>query len=144
LTQPKPDRFEILCHDIGLALLLGQKVQFALAHYFGVHQSIRLGLSRSQVAEKIRFFLSKPMGVVVEVIKRTAPLSGKLTKEVDSFKTKRNWLVHDFDEEATPHIAHGEQIDHYINIMEGIVNDAMHIMTELDIVGDDLLKEKSS
>ena len=76
MTSAKPDRWEELCHDIGLALLLGQKVQFALAHYFGVHQGVRAGWNKSQIEEEIRFFLSKPMGVVVAEIKKSAPLPG--------------------------------------------------------------------
>ncbi|MBW2078981.1 MAG: hypothetical protein JRI71_15820 [Deltaproteobacteria bacterium] len=142
MTSAKPERWEELCHDIGLALLLGQKVQFALAHYFGVHQGVRAGWNKSQIKEKIRFFLSKPMGVVVAEIKKSAPLPGALSTDVDTFKTDRNWLVHDFDEESTPYIFKGERIDHYISRMEQISRDAQRIMVELDKIGDDLMKEK--
>jgi hypothetical protein len=142
ITPPKPERFEILCHDVGLALLLGQKVQFALTHYFGVHQAIRSGWSKSQVEVKVKLFLSKPMGVIVSEIKKQAPLSNELSIKVDKFKADRNWLVHDFDEESTPYISRGEKIDEYINRMEQIVRDAQIIMLELDKIGDALMIEK--
>jgi hypothetical protein len=139
MIPPKPERFEILCHDIGLALLLGQKVQFALSYYFGVHQAVCAGWSKTQVEEKVKFLLSKPMGVVVGEIKQAAPLPAILSSQVDTFKANRNWLVHDFDEESTPHISRGQKIDHYISRLEGICADAQEIMIELDKIGDDLL-----
>ena len=139
---PEPARWKELCHDVGLALLLGQKVQFALAYYFGVYQAVRAGWNSTQVDEKIRFFLSKPMGVVVCEINETAPLRGALSSRVSTFKTSRNWLVHGFDEESTPHISQGQKIDYYITRMEQICADAQGIMTELDKIGDDLMREK--
>src|SRR4030042_2735797 len=114
MIRPKPERFEILCHDVGFALLLGQKVQFALTYYFCVHQAVRLGLTKSQMDEKVRLFLSKPMGVVVSEIKKQASLPDDLSNKVDKFKADRNWLVHDFDKESTPYISRGERIDDYI------------------------------
>ena len=85
MIPPKPEKFEILCHDVGLALLLGQKVQFALTYYFGVHQAVRFGWKKSQMDEKVRLFLSKPMGVVISEIKKQAPLPDDLSKKVDKF-----------------------------------------------------------
>ena len=142
MIPSKPERFEILCHDVGLALLLGQKVQFALAYYFGVHQFVRAGWDKSRVDEKVRLFLSKPMGVVVSQIKKQAQLPDGLTTRTDKFKAERNWLVHDFDEESTPYISRGEKIDNYIYRMEQIAQDAQSIMIELDKIGDALLIEK--
>jgi len=142
MIPEKPERFEILCHDIGLSLLLGQKVQFALACYFGVCHAVRAGLNKSQLQQKIRHYLSKPMGVVVSDIKQKAPLPDDLSAKVDEFKTSRNWLVHDFDEEATPYIWRGQKIDDYIARMGQIANSAMEIMNELDEIGDELMREK--
>ena len=142
MIPPKPERFEILCHDVGLALLLGQKVQFALTYYFGVHQAVCAGWGKSQVDEKVRLFLSKPMGVIVSEIKKQTPLPDILSNEVDKFKANRNWLVHDFDEESTPYISRGEKIDDYITRMEHIVEDAQTIMIELDKIGNALMIEK--
>jgi len=142
MIPPKPERFEILCHDIGLALLLGQNVQFALAHYFSVSHAVRAGWNKSQLQQKIRHYLSIPMGAVVSDIKQKAPLPGDLTAKVDEFKASRNWLVHDFDEEATPYIWRGLKIDDYIARMGQIANSAMEIMNELDEIGDELMREK--
>jgi hypothetical protein len=142
MIPPKPERFEILCHDIGLSLLLGQKVQFSLAYYFGVTHAVRAGWNKSQLEEKVRYFLSRPMGAVVSEIKQKAPLPDALSTKVDEFKTSRNWLVHDFDEEATPYIWSGQKIDDYIARMEQITNLAMEIMNELDKIGDELMREK--
>ncbi len=142
MIPPKPERFEILCHDVGLALLLGQKVQFALTYYFCVHQAVRFGWKKSQMDEKVRLFLSKPMGVVISEIKKQAPLPDDLSNKVDKFKADRNWLVHYFDEESTPYISRGEKIDDYICRLEQIVQDAQTIMFELDEIGDALMVEK--
>lgn len=142
MMPPKPERFEILCHDIGLALLLGQKVQFSLAYYFGVNHAVRAGWNKRQLDEKVRYFLSKPMGVVVSEIKQKAPLPSELSTKVDEFKAARNWLVHDFDEEATPYIWRGLKINDYIKRMEQIASLAMEVMKELDKIGDELMKEK--
>jgi len=142
MIREKPERWEELCHDIGLALLLGQKVQFAIAYYFGVHMIVRAGWDKAKADDKIRFFLSRPMGVVVSEIKAQTPLPDELEKRVDQFKKDRNWLVHDFDEEATPQISRGQGIDRYISRMKQIASDAQRIMLDLDKIGDDLMKEK--
>jgi hypothetical protein len=142
MMSPKPERFEILCHDIGLALLLGQKVQFSLAYYFCVYHAVYAGWNKGQLDEKVRYFLSKPMGVVVSEIKQKAPLPNGLSNKVDEFKVARNWLVHNFDEEATPYISRGQKIDDYIARMGQISSLAMEIMGELDVIGDGLIKEK--
>ncbi len=140
--RPKPARWEELCHDIGLAVLLAQKVQFALAHYYACHQSVRARWTKIQVQEKIKYFLSKPMGVVVREVKEQTPLPDKLASQVDDFKTARDWLVHGFDEESTPFISRGEKIDYYISRMENISIQAKEIMVKLDAVGDELMREK--
>lgn len=142
MIPPKPERFEILCHDIGLALLLGQKVQFSLAYYFCVYCAVHSGWNKSQADENVKFLLSKPMGVVVSEIKQKAPLSDGLSTKVDEFKAARNWLVHDFDEEATPYISRDLKIDDYIERMEQITSLAMEIMNDLDVIGDELMKGK--
>lgn len=139
---PKPARWEELCYDIGLALLLAQKVQFALAHYFVVHKAVCAGWDKNVADDKIRFFLSKPMGVVISEIKKHTPLPDTLSAKVDRFKDDRNWLAHGFDEEATPYISRGDKIDHYISRMEHISTQALEIMHGLDAIGDDLLKKK--
>lgn len=140
--QPKPARWEELCHDIGLALLLAQKVQFALAHYLACHQCVRSGWNKTQAQVKIEYFLSKPMGVVWREVKRQAPLSEKLTSQIDAFKADRDWLVHTFDQESTQFISRGERIDQYIGRMESIAAQAMNVMLQLDSVGNDLMQEK--
>jgi hypothetical protein len=139
---PKSARWKELCHDIGLAVLLAQKVQFALAHYFGVHQAVRAGWDKKKAEDKIRFFLSKPMGVVVAEVKKHTPLPDALSSQVDNFKTDRDWLVHGFDEESTPYISRGKRIDHYISRMEQISAQAQEIMLGLDALGDELMREK--
>lgn len=140
---PKPARWEELCHEIGLAVLLAQKVQFALAYYFGVHQAVRAAWDKKTTDDKIRFFLSKPMGVVVGQVKKHTPLPDGLSSQVDNFKANRDWLVHGFDEESTPYISRGERIDHYISRMEHIVAQAQEIMLWLDALGDDLMRERN-
>ena len=142
--SPKPVRWEELCYDIGLAVLLAQKVQFALAHYFACHQAVRAGWNRNRIEEKVRFFLSKPMGVVVGEIKKHTPLPDALSSQVDQFKADRDWLVHSFDEESTLHISRGERFDHYISRMEAISAQAQTIMLALDPIGDDLMREKGA
>lgn len=139
---PKPARWEELCHDIGLAVLLAQKVQFALAHYFACHQCVRAGWNKVQAQEKIDFFLSKPMGVVWRETKELTPLPDDLTSEIERFKSDRDWLVHKFDEESTRFISRGERIDEYIGRMEAISAQAQDIMLKLDSVGNELMQEK--
>ena len=36
----EPEKFKELCEKVGLALMLGQKVQFALAHYYSVFHMV--------------------------------------------------------------------------------------------------------
>ena len=138
----KPARWEELCHDIGLAVLLAQKVQFALAHYYACHQCVRAGWNKTQAQEKIDYFLSTPMGVVWREVKNQTPLPDSLTTQIEAFKTDRDWLVHNFDQESTRFISRGERIDEYISRMEAISAQAQDIMLKLDAIGDELMREK--
>ncbi len=142
MIQNKPEGFDELCYSVGLALLMGQKVQFALAYYFGVYRLVRNSWEKAKSDKKVKYYLSKPMGVVVKDIKKNAPLPDDLALKVDQFKNDRNWLVHDFDEESTPYIVVGQRIEHYIGKMEKIIKDAQQIMLDLDEIGDYLMREK--
>ncbi len=144
MTQmpPKPARWEELCHDVGLAVLLAQKVQFALVYYYACHLGVRAGWNKSQTREKISYFLSKPMGVVWREVKEQAPLPCSLTAQIEEFKADRDWLVHNFDQESTPFISRGKRIDQYIGRMEAISAQAQDIMLKLDVVGDELMQER--
>lgn len=99
-------------------------------------------MEKSQVDEKVKLFLSKPMGLIVSEIKKHAPLPDDLSNKIEKFKADRNWLVHDFDEESTSYISRGEKIDDYISRMKQIVQNAQTIMFELDKIGDALMIEK--
>lgn len=132
---PEPEGFRELCERIGLALMLGQKVQYALAGYYGTYMRVRNGWTVDQAKAKLDHHLSTPMGTVVADIERDAPLPDGLWAQVKQFKSCRNWLVHDFDEEATPYLARGERIDHYREEMESIAQFAQAIMYSLDDVG---------
>lgn len=134
----EPDQFRELCEKVGLALLMGQKVQFALAQYYGTYQAVRNGWSRERVTESVKKHLSQAMGNVVAAIQLDAPLDAELFGKVCAFKGRRNWLAHDFDEEATPFLTQGQRIPEYIGQMEGISIEACALMQELDTVGSDL------
>ena len=47
MIPPEPERFEELCRDIGLAVLLSQKVQFTLAYHFCIYKALRAGWDES-------------------------------------------------------------------------------------------------
>ena len=134
----EPGRFSELCEKIGLALMLGQKVQFALSYYYCVFQVTHGHSTKGEAKKQLDSHLCKPMGVVVKSIETNAPLSCDLFSLVLTFKEKRNWLVHDFDQEATPFLARGKSYDYYISEMERIAERACTIMKRLDLVGKDL------
>jgi hypothetical protein len=138
LTE-EPEDFKELCEKVGLALLLGQKVQFALAHYYSVYHIVNSGWSKEQAKDSVNFHLSKPMGRVVLSIKNDAPLNDELFEVIDAFKISRNWLVHDFDEESTPYLSKGERFRYYIEAMEQNCRNAGTLMNRLNEVGEQLV-----
>ncbi|MGN6225752.1 hypothetical protein [Pseudoxanthomonas sp.] len=131
----EPAQFRELCEKVGLALLMGQKVQYALAHYYGTYQAVRNGWSFEQATNSVQEHLSRAMGNVVGAIERDAPMDAELFGKVRAFKDRRNWLAHDFDEEATPFLSRGQRIPEYIGKMEDISIAARALMQELDAVG---------
>ena len=135
----EPKEFKELCEKVGLALMMGQKVQFALAHYYSVYHIVNSGWSSEQANEKIEFHLSKAMGFVVSSIEKDAPLDDVLFDKVKSFKKSRNWLAHDFDEESTPYLGKGERFQHYLHKMEEIIQEANNLMINLHKVGERLV-----
>ncbi len=66
--------FKELCEKVGLALMMGQKVQFALAYYYSVYHIVNSGWNKEKAKDKIRYHLSKSMGIVVIAIENDAPL----------------------------------------------------------------------
>ncbi len=137
----EPDGFSDLCRSIGLAVLMGQKVQYALASYYVVFMSVRKQIAMQETDVMLDMFLSNPMGKVIGEIRKNAPLSQSLDAQVNEFQKKRNWLVHDFDEESTPHIVRGQGIHEYIHNIQEIVAAAEALLHALDKVGVDLLRE---
>ncbi len=139
MIQDEPEQFRELCEKVGLALIIGQKLQFTLAYYYSVFHMVNSKWSKEESKEKIDFHLSKPMGIVVNSLEKEALLEGKLLTKIKEFKTRRNWLAHDFDEESMPFISQGLKFDHYITIMDNIVSDAHEIMKILGDIGEELI-----
>ncbi len=139
MDQEEPKQFNELCEKVGLALMMGQKLQFALSHYYSVFHIVNSKWSKEKAKDKIQFHLSKPMGAVVNSIEKDAPLDPIIFDEVKKFKEQRNWLAHDFDEESTPFLSQGERFDHYISVMENITIQAHNIMMKLDELGEKLI-----
>jgi len=139
MIPEEPIKFKELCEKVGLALMMGQKVQFALAHYYSVFHMVKSGWSKEKAKEKIILHLSKPMGVVVNSIEKDAPLDQGLFQRIIEFKTQRNWLAHDFDEESTPFLSQNQKFDFYIKKMEQIAIQASNLMVDLNEIGDQLV-----
>jgi hypothetical protein len=135
ITPRFADGFTSLCQEIGLAVLLSQKVQFALAHYYALAVAKPKGWKQAQVKESIALHLSRPMGTVVKAIREEAPLETALASEVEAFLKARNWLVHTFDQEATPELSQGKMFQFYAERMQAISVSADQIMRHLDTVG---------
>ena len=139
IHQEEPEQFKELCEKVGLALMMGQKLQFAIAHYYSVYHMVTSKRSKENAKNKISYHLSNPMGVVVNSIERDAPLDAELFEEIIKFKKERNWLAHDFDEESTPFLTQGQKFEHYIAKMESITVQAHNVMLKLNEVGDKLI-----
>ena len=139
-TPDEPEHFRELCEKVGLALMLGQKVHFALSHYYSVFHVAHGTLSKEQAKQKFDKHLSTPMGNVINSINREAPLCPGTSERISKFRNSRNWLAHDFDQEATPSLARGERYDQYICKMEGIATQAYKIMQDLDLIGEELVE----
>ena len=139
MHQDEPERFKELCEKVGLALMMGQKLQFALAHYYSVYHIVNSRWDKEKAKKKIDFHLSKPMGIIVNSIEQDAPLKPNLFEEIIKFKELRNWLAHDFDEESTSFLSQGQNFEYYIEKMEKITIRASEIMLKLNEVGEALV-----
>ena len=139
MIPEEPKQFKELCEKVGLALMMGQKVHFALAHYYSVYHIVKKGWNKEKAKDKLRFHLSKPMGIVLNSIEKDTPLRHELLKKVIEFKNQRNWLAHDFDEESTPFLSQNQNFDYYIEKMENIVRQANRVMIELHEIGEKLV-----
>ena len=139
MIHEEPIKFKELCEKVGLALMMGQKVQLALAYYYSVFHMVNSEWSKEKAKEKIIFHLSKPMGVVVNSIEKDAPLDQGLFQRVIEFKAQRNWLAHDFDEESTPFLSRNQKFDFYIEKKEQIATQARNLMIDLNEIGEQLV-----
>ncbi|SBV35268.1 hypothetical protein STPYR_10198 [uncultured Stenotrophomonas sp.] len=138
-TPPEPKEFQKLCGRVGLAMMLSQKVQYALAGYFATHSRVHSATPLDEAKAQLERHLSKPMGAVISDIERLAPLPDELWKKVKSFQAERNWLAHDFDQEATPFLVRNEHIPEYIARMESIASLANELMQDLNAQGEALV-----
>ncbi len=121
-------------------MMLGQKVQFALAGYYATYSRVHLNASFEDAEAMLEKHLSQAMGHLVNAIEKTAPLPNDLMEKVKAFKDKRNWLVHDFDQEATRYLSRGERIPEYIAAMDSVSADALELIQRLDGVGNELVQ----
>lgn len=131
--------FAGLCYEIGYAVLMAQKVQFALSHYYALTMAKSNDWNDSDVEASIASHLGKPMGNVVKSISKNAPLEPQLAEKIQTFLASRNWLVHKFDEEAMPDLFHGRKFPEYTERMCAISVCALDIMQELDVIGKRLV-----
>lgn len=136
--ESPPPRFDELCFKIGLAVIQGQKVQFALAHYFAVFQIKQNKWSKDRAKASIEKHLSKPMGNVIKNIEDMTTIEPSILQRIKSFRDERNWLAHDFDRESTPFLRIGERIPEYIDRMDSIVHESVGVMQDLDCLGEQL------
>ncbi|MGR8931418.1 MAG: hypothetical protein ACU836_12320 [Gammaproteobacteria bacterium] len=135
----EPIQFKELCEKVGIAFMMGQKVQFALAHYYSVFHMVNSGWSTEKAKEKIKFYLSKPMGVLVDSIEKDGQLDRSLIDQVIEFMEQRNWLAYNFDEESILFLSQNHKLDFYIGKMEKIVFQAENLMVDLDEIGEQLV-----
>jgi hypothetical protein len=138
---PQPEGFNELCERVGLAIMLGQKVQYALAGYYATYSRVKHGTSVEEAKAEMQSHLSKTMGAVVSAIEKSAPLPEATWSKVKVFQKNRNWLVHDFDEEATPFLAQGEHFAEYTARMEAIAHSAVELMQLIDAEGRSLVTD---
>ena len=138
IDEPK---FNELCRLIGLATLMSQKIQFALAHYHAFHKMVYIGMTKERAQQAIADSLKKTLGCVIFEVKKETPLDEMLAKKLDAFLKERNWLAHSFDHEATPIIAAGKDFGHFSSRMAGITQAAHDLMVELDKVGNTLRED---
>ncbi|GMV32130.1 MAG: hypothetical protein AMXMBFR59_42550 [Rhodanobacteraceae bacterium] len=138
-TPPQPKGFSELCERVGLAMMLGQKVQYALAGYFATYSRVHRKVSVEDARAQMEKHLSRTMGHVIAAIQASAPLPDGVWEKVKAFQDERNWLVHHFDEEATPFLSRGERIPEYLTRMESIARSAVELMELLDAEGKNLV-----
>ncbi|MEI8602971.1 hypothetical protein P4S54_10500 [Shewanella sp. PP-He15 brown] len=139
MLPEEPEQFKELCEKVGLALMMGQKVQFSLAYYYSVYHIVNSGWSKEQAKDCVNKHLSKAMGFIVSSIEKDAALDEQLFNEIKMFKKDRNWLTHDFDEESTPYLYKNERFEHYIQEMDRIIECASKLMHNLNQVGEKLV-----
>ena len=132
MTHRKTVHYKELCEKIGLATMMGQKVQFSLAYYYSVFHIVHSKWSKEKAKKRIEYYLSSPMEVVIQSIENDAALDSEVFQEIVRFKEKRNWLTHEFTEESTLSLIQGKGFDMYIQIMEEIINHANRIMEKLN------------
>jgi len=135
----EPLKFRELCEKVGLALMMGQKVQYSLAYFYSVYHQVNSGWSKDKSKESASLYLSKAMGNVVAAIEKDSCLDEELFEKIIQFKKLRNWLAHDFDEESTPYLAVNERFQYYIDKMDSITNQALSLIQDLDQVGNTLV-----
>ena len=136
--------FDELCRVIGLAILMSQKLQFALAHYHAFCKMTNMSMSKVDAEKLIEKLLSKTLGGVVSAVKSETPLGQSLTEKLDALLKERNWLAHDFDIEATPVIAAGGEFGHFTERMKEISRNTHAVMVELDEIGITMATNRST
>ena len=138
MPEEEPPEFKKLCELIGMAVMFGQKVQFALAYHYATYHAVNSGWDKSKVNSEIKKYLSKPLGSVISAIEKDGALEQDLFEDVDSFRISRNWLAHDFDEEARVYLVNGEKFEHYIEKVNAIAWHGHDLMQKLHRVGEEM------
>jgi hypothetical protein len=135
MTQRKnPEHSKELCEKIGLAMMEGQKLQFALAYYYVVFHIVNSKWGKEKAKKRIEYYLSSSMEIIVDSIEDDAPLDPELFQEIVRFKEKRNWLTHEFVDESTLPLIQGKGFELYVQLMEEIIKHANRIIEKLNKV----------
>ena len=95
-------------------------------------------MAKAEANAAIAKSLSKTLGVVVNQIICETPLPPEVCDQLNAFLKERNWLAHDFDNEATPVIAAGKDFTHFLERMVKITQSAESLMVQLDQIGNAL------
>lgn len=137
--KEKPKHFNVLCSQIGTAILMGQVVENMLAHYIVVN----LRLESKAAVQKVQAALSaadqKNLGALLKDIQKQCPLPPDISNRLETFRQERNWLVHRLYREH-PLATYREDASKPVFLrVQGLTALSAEIMQALHIIGDSIM-----
>lgn len=135
----KPPHFDELCRQVGCVVLQTQLIESTLALYLATSLRLEKVQAVTRVEDALQSANRKPIGALIQDIRRSFPLPLDLDDRIWRLKEERNWLVHRIHRENESAIYSQEEAEPVFRRIEAVAREIVAVLTELDEIGDAMM-----